>query len=137
MTLLRFPLAALVLLLSAPLPPVVSRTTLAPGIDCDGAYNFITGLTCQSPCSEGCTFGPLQGEAGWGRACFCDVVGPPADCCRLVVIPNPPQGSILSKAGDCSASGCDQGLPGCLLIVMIDPESGATIGAFTKCPSAP
>src|SRR5262245_55034793 len=55
---------ALVSLISLPL--VRTSTAVAPGIDCDAAWNYITGLTCQDPCSQGCVIGPINSPAGWG-----------------------------------------------------------------------
>jgi len=122
---------------AAPAPASPSAVALPPGSECDGVWNYITGLTCQDPCTEGCVLGAWNSPAGVGRACFCDIIGPPADCCRLVVIPNGEQGSILSKAGDCAAPGCNQGPAGCRLMVGVDPDTGKTVVAFTLCPDAP
>jgi len=77
-------------------------------------------LTCDRQCTEGCVLGAVQTALGSGRACMCDIVGPPANCCRLAWLP------FLQKytwSGVCGAPGCaSQSTGACKLIYGINND---------------
>lgn len=72
--------------------------------DCTGTFHGNgTGLICSSPCAVGCTTGTTTLPNGTtATICYCDIIGPQPNCCRIAVTSTGQP--VLT--GSCNASGC-------------------------------
>jgi hypothetical protein len=113
---------------------VVASLAMTPSLiaECDGHWNIIWGFTCTSACTEGCATTSVSTDIGAGRMCICDIIGPDADCCRLVIVPLDGGGHALTHSGDCSSPGCDdQQGSGCIVVSTV--YNGTPINATAQC----
>lgn len=97
--------------------------------ECEGTFfGNGTGLVCSSPCTEGCTTGTTTLPNGqMATICYCDIIGPQPNCCRIAVLPT----GVPVPTGSCNAAGCATS-GSCSLYVKVNSD-GDPIEHTAKC----